>query len=186
MNTLNEFVTHAVNNNVDFEIWHGKTTNKTESVRTHMLIKLWDCPAVVATFGDEKHGKRLSMLTLSVNRNIAVNVDDLFTAMGEQSTLNEWKRDFDEMSDISAPNFDNLNIIHTPNREISLVGTASDNGTFLVRNQYITMDGNVHNSTDTVYRLNAGTLGVPTNEKVVIFGTYQFPNYINVTDVVPA
>jgi len=90
VHTLKSMTNLAIENDVDFEVWHGKST--TGSVRSHMLINMTGLPAVHLRFGDKKHGQRVSDATLSGNANVHVKYDELAAIMAENESTSDWKR----------------------------------------------------------------------------------------------
>lgn len=90
--TLSSLTQHCIENDVDFEVWHGETTHKDNRVRTHLLVSPANSPEALVTFGDKQNGQRVSRVTLAKNDKIEVKLNDLIRAIRHNATTNKWKR----------------------------------------------------------------------------------------------
>lgn len=122
--TLSSLTQYCIDNDVDFEVWHGVTTHKDKRVRAHLLVSPANSPEAVVTFGDRKFGQRVSYATLAKNNKISVDVNDLILAIRRNSAVNQWKRSIQK----DTPLF-NLKSSHG-NVQVSGTNTTADSETF--------------------------------------------------------
>ena len=90
--TLKSLAALAIENDVDFEVFHGETTHADKRVRAQMVLSLEGCPDVRVAFGDKKHGQRINAITLAGNNKINVKQHQLLKAIEQNATNTTWKR----------------------------------------------------------------------------------------------
>lgn len=87
--TLASLVQLCLNHDVDFEIYHGESTNKNGS-RATMLLDFSPKPSIRVDFGDKKHGQRVSRIHIANNHHLTVKVDDLVKSITENTVGKAW------------------------------------------------------------------------------------------------
>jgi hypothetical protein len=90
--TLKSLSALAIENEADFEVFHGKTTHKDKRVRAQMILSLTGCPEVRVSFGDSKHGQRINAITLAGNNKIVVKQEHLLAVLEDHRTSADWRR----------------------------------------------------------------------------------------------
>lgn len=86
MYTIKDIATLCIENDVDFEIWHGEDPRKVE--RAAMLINL--NPAIRIDFGDKKHNQRISRIHLAGNHKVPVKEKELVAAIKAHELSASW------------------------------------------------------------------------------------------------
>lgn len=90
--TLKSMSMLALEHDVDFEVFHGKTTHKDKRVRAQMLLSLSGCPTVRISFADKKNDQRVSRVALSGNDRITVKLHDVVEVMKQNNAETQWAR----------------------------------------------------------------------------------------------
>jgi hypothetical protein len=90
--TLKSLSSLAIEHEADFEIFHGETTHKDKRVRAQMILSLEGCPEVRVSFGDAKHGQRISSIALASNPKITVKQEHLLPVLEDHRTSADWRR----------------------------------------------------------------------------------------------
>lgn len=91
--SFQDIVELCLQNSVDFEVWHGKTTHKELSIRRQMLINPVNKPSIFVTFGDVKHGEQVSHISVSGNKMLEVSREELVATVSTQSNPRVWSSD---------------------------------------------------------------------------------------------
>jgi len=189
-NTLSTLTALAVENDVDIEIWHGETTHQDKRTRAHMLICPTDSPKVLVSFGDRKHGQRISRIALAGNDAIQVKEADLIQVMAENTTAKRWVRGIKQYTPMSQ-------VLPFENGQVWVQGYVEPEGTlvdgmyeyvFVVRNFYgvPTEDGlkDVREAEPTNFKVRFPEMlrNVPSST-FAITGKYEYPGRIVVSEM---
>lgn len=175
MTTLIELINIALDNDVDFEIWHGETTHADKRTRTKMKIEIAGAPAVIIAFGDRKHGQLVSSISLSDNMKVPVKQEHLLAAMQQNKTPNQWRRDPDKTEPI------HLNL-QAHGTHVSLRGVLDSDNRFTVRNFFYSNGAGAYESEPTIYQIVTDYPDVlpEFGTEASLEGQYEYPNVIRV------
>jgi len=177
--TLSTLTALAIENNVDFEVWHGVTTAADQRTRAHMIISPAYAPAVQVTFGDKKHDQRVSRLVLA-SGDLQVKLADLTRTMSENTVRNRWKHDLPTEDFSYQKKFEGKDdTIAIDGQVVEYLGKEGIIHSYkvLMRNFIQTASGTIEEASPSEF-LYQDTIVVLPLKKLRGEGKYQYPNVI--------
>lgn len=91
IHTLSTLVELCVKHDVDFEVYHGQSTNKGSGSRATMLLDFSPKPSIRIDFGDKKHGQRVSRIHVANNHHLTVKLEDVLKSIEGNEVVNDWR-----------------------------------------------------------------------------------------------
>jgi hypothetical protein len=177
--TLSTLTALAIENDVDFEVWHGVTTAVDQRTRAHMIISPAYAPAVQVTFGDKKHDQRVSRLVLA-SGDLQVKLADLIRTMSENTVRNRWKHDLPTEDFSYQKKFEGKDdTIAIDGQVVEYLGKEGIVHSYkvLMRNFIQTASGTIEEASPSAF-LYQDTIVVLPLKKLRGQGKYQYPNVI--------
>jgi len=100
--SLTSMVALCIENDVDFEVFHGESTNKSSGNRATMLIDFSPNPAIRIDFGDKKHGKLVSRIHVAGDYRLKLKIEQVIASIESHVTLNDWKTEATNENRVAA------------------------------------------------------------------------------------